>query len=264
MFRVAIALASVLFPLLGWTCDVGDRQRCEKLIVKLVTYRKEAIEGAFGNVFSSWPNQVQIKFVSKKDPEFARFEGREGYDADRRVLILPRHFSNAKIPNPLSQAGYYWPHYQSEQMRAEFPIVEAIDNILWSAYLQEAAQARGQSWPHKDCASIDMGKRLPCEMLVMAIAGYIKDLHGPIFNSNRLDRIWPENFAVFAGRVWRDDKEYLDVQRYGGLLLIRPLVQEFGVTRTLAYIAKTPFRVEENDMRVSALRYQERAREEMN
>jgi hypothetical protein len=50
------------------------------------------------------------------------------------------------------------------------------------------------------------------------------------------------------------------VQRYGGILLIGPLIDQFGVPKALAYIAQTPFHVEDNNMRLSAQRYQERAR----
>jgi hypothetical protein len=64
--------------------------------------------------------------------------------------------------------------------------------------------------------------------------------------------------------VWRTDQEYLDVQRYGGIMLIKPLIEEFGVPRTLAYVAQTPFRVEDNNMRAAAQRYQEHAREVLN
>jgi len=53
------------------------------------------------------------------------------------------------------------------------------------------------------------------------------------------------------------------VQRYGGIMLIKPLIDEFGVPRTLAYVAQTPFRVEENNLREAALHYQERARESL-
>jgi len=74
--------------------------------------------------------------------------------------------------------------------------------------------------------------------------------------------IWPEDFAGFLRRVWqREDPEYIDVQRYGGILLVEPLINEFGVPRALTYLARTPFRIEDNNVHSSALRYQERARE---
>jgi hypothetical protein len=78
---------------------------------------------------------------------------------------------------------------------------------------------------------------------------------------NRVDQIWPDDFGTLRKRVWRTDQEYLDVQRYGGIMLIKPLIEEFGVPRTLAYVAQTPFRVEGDSLREAALQYQERARE---
>jgi hypothetical protein len=51
------------------------------------------------------------------------------------------------------------------------------------------------------------------------------------------------------------------VQRYGGILLIGPLIDQFGVPRALAYIAQTPFLIEDNNLRLSAQRYQEKARQ---
>ncbi len=68
---------------------------------------------------------------------------------------------------------------------------------------------------------------------------------------------------MFRKRVWRTDQEYQDVQRYGGIMLIKPLIEEFGVPRTLAYVAQTPFRVEDSNLREAALQYQERARESL-
>ena len=71
----------------------------------------------------------------------------------------------------------------------------------------------------------------------------------------------PEKLAEFRKRVWRTDQEYLEVQRYGGILLVRPLVDEFGVPRALAYMAQTPFHVESDNLRASAMRYQDQARD---
>ena len=135
--------------------------------------------------------------------------------------------------------------------------------MLWNAFLQEAATARGMQWPHKECTAVDVGRRLPCEMLVKGIAENVKALRGPLFNVNRVDQIWPEDYADFRKRVWRTDQEYLDVQRYGGIMLVKPLIEEFGVPRTLAYVAQTPFRVEDNNLREAAQQYQERARESL-
>jgi hypothetical protein len=259
-----IALAALLFPLLGHACEGTDRRECKKQFRELVSYRAQAIDTAFGDLFGTLPAEIQIKFVTAKDPEYVLFGGREGYDLKRRTLIFPRRVLGSKTPNPLRWAAYYWPFYQNEQYRLQFPVVEVIDNVLWNAFLQEAASARGGQWPHKECSAVDVGRRLPCEMLVKGIAENVKAIRGPLFNVNRVDQIWPEDFGVFRKRVWRTDQEYLDVQRYGGIMLIKPLIEEFGVPRTLAYVAQTPFRVDDNNnLRQAAQQYQERARESL-
>src|ERR1044072_7278631 len=257
-----IALAALLFPLLGLACEGTDRRECKKQFRELVSYRAQAIDTAFGDLFGALPAEIQIKFVTAKDPEYVLFGGREGYDLKRRTLIFPRRVLGAKTPNPLRWAAYYWPFYQNEQNRLDYPVVEVIDNVLWNAFLQEAATARGGQWPHKECGAIDVGRRLPCEMLVKGIPENVKALRGPLFNENRVDQIWPDDYASMRKRVWRTDQEYLDVQRYGGIMLIKPLIEELRLRRTLAYDAQTPSRVEDtNNLREAAQRYQERARE---
>jgi len=259
-----IALAALLFPLVGLACEGTDRRECKKQFRELVSYRAQAIDTAFGDLFGALPTEIQIKFVTTKDPEYILFGDREGYDLKKRTMIFPRRVLGSKTPNPLRWAAYYWPFYQNEQYRLQFPVVEVIDNVLWNAFLQEAAAARGGQWPPKECSAVDVGRRLPCEMLVKGIAENVKALRGPLFNENRVDQIWPEDFAVFRKRVWRTDQEYQDVQRYGGIMLIKPLIDEFGVPRTLAYVAQTPFRVDENNnLREAALQYQDRARESL-
>lgn len=263
MLRFAIIFAGVLFPLLGAACDSGDRHTCMEQLRSLVSYRMEAIEGAFGEFFRVFPAELQIRFVGGNDPTYGRLT-REAYDPQKRALLFPRRVLGAKTPNPLRWAVYYWPYYQNERHQLDFPVIAQIDNLLWNAYLQEAARQRGLTWPHKECVSADVAKRLPCEMLIKGIAEHVKTLRGPMFNVNRIDRIWPEDFDEFERRVWRrSDQEYLDVQRYGGILLAEPLVNEFGVLNALAYMAQNPFRLEENNMRLSALRYQQRARDSM-
>lgn len=259
--RFLVAAACALFPVIGITCNSSDRRWCEKEFATLVTYRSEAISSAFGDIFGKLPSQIPIKFVTSRDPEYATFDGREGYDAEKRTLIVPRRLIYAKTPNPLRATVYYWPYYQDERYRGEFPVVESIDNMIWSSYLQASAKERGLSWPHKDCQSVDVSKRLPCEMIVRGVGEAVKRRRTSLFNTNRIDMIWPANFSAFTKRVWRTDQDYLDVQHYGGILLIKPLVDEFGIPRTLAYLAQTPFEVEEGDLRTSALRYQERARQ---
>jgi len=259
--KLWIAWASALFPMIAIACDGNDIRKCEAQFRDLVAYRNEAIETAFGDLSGALPAQLQIKFVKTRDPEYALLAAGTVYDAERHVLMFPHTASREKMPNPLRSAYYYWPFHQQKELSQEFPVVEAVDNALWSAYLQEAARARGLTWPHKGCASGDVGERLPCEMLTTAIARYVDARRDLLFNENRVDRIWPEDFADFRKRVWnRRDPQYRDIQRYGGILLIKPLIGEFGVPQVFAYVAQTPFDIEENNVRISALRYQDRAR----
>lgn len=262
MLRTGLALLSMCVPALGIACDSSSRARCKEVFTALISYRTEAIETAFGDIGGVLPKGMKIEFMSSRDPQYANFAGMVIYDRPHHTLIFPRAVLGAKTPYPLRWAAYYWPFYQHEQYRQEYPVIETVDNALWAAFLQEAARTRNLSWPHQDCASVDMSKRLPCEMVVAGIGEFVKARRGPLFNANRLDMIWPEDFAKFLRRVWqRADSEYTDVQRYGGILLVEPLINEFGVPRTLVYLARTPFRIEDNNVHLSALRYQERARE---
>lgn len=255
-----IAAICAFFPVIGLTCNGNDRRWCEKEFTTLVKYRSDAISGAFGDIFVKLPQEIPIKFVGSKDAEYSRFGGIEGYDAEEHTMIVPRRLIYAKTPNPLRATVYYWPYYQDDRYRAEYPVVEIIDNLIWTTYLQESAKAGGMKWPHKNCQSVDVGERLPCEMLVRGIGESVKRRRSAMFNTNRMDMIWPANFSDFRKRVWRTDQDYMDVQQYGGIMLIKPLIDEFGIPRTLAYLAQTPFRVEGDDLRKSALRYQEEAR----
>ena len=116
-----IVLAGILFPLLGLACEGTDRRECKKQFRELVSYRAQAIDTAFGDLFGALPAEIHIKFVTAKDPEYLLFGGREGYDLKRRTLIFPRRVLGAKTPNPLRWAAYYWPFYQNEQYRAAIP-----------------------------------------------------------------------------------------------------------------------------------------------
>lgn len=259
MMRLGLACITLLFPVLGLTCESVNREQCKERFEALVNYRTEAITGAFGDLLGTLPTELTVKFVGSK--ELTDTDGKETYDADHHTLIFPRRLLSSKVPNPIRAAAYYWPFYENEQYRNAFPVVETIDQLIWTAFLQEAAKRRGLSWPHKDCKSSDLGTRLPCEMLVEGINEHLKEVRTPIFNANRLDMIWPEDFAGFRRGLWnKGDQRFLDVQRYGGILLIGPLIDQFGVPKALAYIAQTPFHVEDNNMRLSAQRYQERAR----
>jgi hypothetical protein len=257
-----IASLGTLLPLTGFACDSTSRQRCKDQVEELVTYRAEAIERAFGDLVSVMPARIAIKFVGPKDDEYERYARKVAYDAVHGTFIVPRAFISARIPNPLRASAYYWPFYENELYRETFPLITAVDNALWGAYLQEAAEQRGLSWPHANCMSVEFEKRLPCEMLVEGVAEHLTAVRNPLFNANRMDQIWPQNFDKFMDTLkGRDDPRYLDVQRYGGLMLIKPLIGEFGVPQVLFYIAQTPFTLHDNDLRASALRYQNAARE---
>lgn len=256
----AVLFPALWFPTVGYACESVNREQCKLRFAALVTYRTEAITNAFGDLLGTLPDALQVRFAGAKD--LAGSDGKETYDQEHRTLVFPRRLLSAKVPNPMQAAAYYWPFYENDQYRTTFPVVATIDQLIWTAYLQEAARSRGLSWPHEDCGSHDLGERLPCEMLVEGINEHLKEVRAPIFNANRLDMIWPEDFASFRRSLWnKGDQGYLDVQRYGGILLIRPLIDRFGVPRALAYIAQTPFHIEENNLRVSAQRYQERARQ---
>ena len=259
--RWIVITALFLCPLTGLACDFSERYQCKDAISKLVSYRSEAIEYAFGNVFGALPRQIEIRFVRAGEEEYQQFTGRVGYDAAKHVLIVPQRFLTSQMPTPLRWAAAYWPYYRNPQYVETFPLIAAIDNALWGAVMQESARVQGLTWPHAGCGSIDMGKRLPCEMLIAGVAALLTSNQAPIFNANVIERIWPEQFSTFADRSWRSERDYYNVQRYGGILLLRPLFSEFGAPITLAYIAQTPFMVEDDNMRASALRYQARARE---
>lgn len=259
-----IACAAAVWPISSGACSLGATDQCKKRFEALVAYRAEAIEAEFGDVFGDLPADIKIEFVGRRAPQYATFGGNEGYDQQRRTLVFPLRLLGSKTPNPLRWAVYYWPFYEKQEYREAFPIVEIVDNLLWRAYLQEAAGRRGLSWPHEGCASEDLAERLPCEMLVEGITEHLKDRRGSIFNANRVDMIWPEDFADFREHLWRKgDEKYHNVKHYGGILLVGPLIEEFGFARALTYIAQTPFHIEDNNLRLSALRYQERARREI-
>lgn len=259
--RLCVAWMIAMLPSLAIACST-NRQECKEQVGELVSYRAEAIERAFGDLLEVMPARIPVKFVGPKDAEYRRYSKRVAYDPLQDSLIVPRSLMSARIPSPIGASVYYWPFYQNELYRETFPLIAAVDNALWGAYLQEAAQARGRTWPHETCSSANIAEFLPCEMLVTGVAAHLTDLHNPMFNANRLDRIWPEDFSSFRERVWRkDDPRYRDVQHYGGLLLVKPLIDEFGVPPVLFYVAQTPFIIENENLRESALRYQERARE---
>jgi hypothetical protein len=241
-------------------CGVDDRKLCNERWQQLISYRAEAIEFAFGNPFAL-PDHIGVEFFSADDPRYGPLRGRVAYDSQRHVLLVSRSLRSSEFPRPLRSAQAYWPFYVNGTYHDEFKVIGAIDNALWTAYLQEAAEVHGLSWPHAACTSIDVGRRLPCEMVLAGIVEHLTTLRPPIFNENQLDTIWPEDFARFRGRVWLGDPEYEAVKRYGGIMLMRPLIAQFGVVPVMAYAAQTPFDVRESSLRLAALRYQQQARE---
>jgi hypothetical protein len=254
--------ALILISSPAFACELEDRKKCRELVRELIGLRTEAIQNAFGDAFAHLPQEIEIRFVAPRDEQYRRYSGRIAYDAGERVLVIPHKYLHAKLPRPLDWAKAYWPYYEKGLFRQHFPLIEAIDNALWGAHLQEAARERGLRWPHRECDSLHLSERLPCEMVVRGIAMYLTQPKSTVFNVNRLDRIWPEDFAEFERRVYRKgEREYLDVQHYGGILLLEPLIGEFGIPRALAYVAKNPFLLHDGNLRASALRYQEDARE---
>ena len=262
MWWLRLALVWTIFlPVLAHTCDEVDRQQCKEDLGELVTYRTTAIERAFGELVSVLPEKIGIKFVGPKDIEYKRYSRKVAYDLEQETLIIPRYLLSTRMPKPLRASVAYWPFYQNELYRETFPVILAVDNALWGAYLQEAAQDRGLTWPHTSCGSVDLAQRLPCEMLVEGIGEHLTAGRRQMVNLNRLDRIWPHDFEAFSQRVWRkEDPRYLEVQRYGGWMLVKPLIDEFGVPHALYYIAQTPFVLEDNNLKASAVNYQARAR----
>ncbi len=259
--RSILFSAATLLPVFAFACE-GGWHKCEEEFGQLVSYRAEAIERAFGDFRPVMPKRMTIKYVKRGDAEYELYSRRVAYDLAQEALVVPRYMTSSRIPNPVRATVNYWPFYQNELYRETFPLVLAVDNALWGAYLQEAAQEKGLTWPHANCSSLDIGRRLPCEMLVEGIAAQLTSLRDPLFNTNRLDRIWPSDFQRFRDRVWRrDDRRYLEVQRYGGLMLVKPLIDRYGAPSALYYFAQTPFEMHGDDLRRSALRYQESARE---
>jgi hypothetical protein len=253
---VALLVASTTLA-----CEHGSRRKCKLQVGELVSYRAEAIERAFGDFLEVMPKTIRVKFVGPTDSEYQQFSRRVAYDPAQGTLIVPQQFLNSRVPSPVRMGAYYWPFYENPTYREAFPIVPAVDNALWGAYLQEAARQRGLTWPHPNCRSTDIAEFLACEMLLGGVAEQLTSTRRPLFNTNRVDRYWPQDFAAFRAAVWRrDDPRYQEVQRYGGLMLVKPLVDEFGVPMALYYIAQTPFGIENDDLRASVLRYQERAR----
>lgn len=226
----------------------------------LVCMRAAAIEAAFGGLFDGADVDIRVEVVRADDLRYPRVS-MASYDPAQHTLYFRRAVLGSTEDAWPGWVLSYWPYYGSEEARITYPIIEIVDAALWNAHQRRAAHERNLTWPHEDCGAIDIARRLGCEMLVSATSERWRSLTSPLFNANRVDRLWPESLTEFERRAWtRGGREYDQVRRLGGLLLIEPLIREFGVPRVFAYVARTPFRIEGGNVRLSALRYQEQAR----
>jgi hypothetical protein len=257
----AIACFLLSLPVFAWDSSISRCHVTDDLAL-LVNYRSQAIETTFGAYAAPMPDEVRIEFVSSKDVRFSSGLTPVALDIQHGSMAFTRGATSAKLPNPLSWAKSYWAYYNNPLYTNAFPIIASIDSAIWSAYLREAARQRGLAWPHAECGSIDLGKRLPCEMMVEGVLGFITSSRDVLFNENRIDQIWPHDFGDFRRRLWRhDDREYSEIRRLGGMLLLRPLIDEFGAQQVFVYIAQHPFDLRNEDLHASAIAYQEHARE---
>jgi len=266
MFSRRILWIWVLFvfstPVFACSATPRECRDAQDDLAALVNFRSQAIETTFGAYAAPMPDEVRIEFVSAKDERFHFGLVPVALDIEQGKMAFTRGAISAKLPNPLSWAKSYWAYYNNPLYMNTFPIIASIDSAIWSAYLREAARQRGLAWPHTQCGSIDLGKRLPCEMMVDGVLGFITSSRDVLFNENRIDQIWPHDFTDFRRRLWRrDDREYAEVRHLGGILLLRPLIDEFGAQRALVYVAQHPFELRNEDLHASAVAYQERARE---
>jgi len=231
----------------------------QQRFASLVQARLTSISAAFPKLVDLTNVELRVVFREPgrdEDPAVAQ------YTAALDTITFKREVLGFTNDYVFAAAGDYWEYYESEEIHAEYPIVEVIDDVLWKAMLDEFAEQNERTWPPTDCQSTDLPRRLACQMLVSGVDFFVHSRRTRIFNENRLDRLWPSDLTELQSRGWqRGDREYQDVRVLGGIELIKPLVQEFGAPRVFAYIAQTPFIVEENDLFKSAMLYQRRARE---
>ncbi len=232
----------------------------EQRFAKLVCLRARAIQTAIGPLFDGRDLDIRIAFAETADPQYPQ-TSMSSYDPAAHTLYFRRKVLLLGPQAWYDNALAYWPYYRYVS-RASYPLIGIVDEALWNAHLRQAAHEHGLTWPSEDCGEIDIAHRLGCEMLVSATVELSQSPATPMVNANRIDLLWPEDLKDFERRAWtRGGREYREVRRLGGLLLLEPLVREFGVPRVFAYAARTPFRIENNNVRLSALRYQDGARE---
>jgi len=231
--------------------------KLERRFAEIVVMRAMAIDLALGPILEGSGEKITIELAYSADASYPR-DGPAAYDPARRTLTFRRGLVSSIGRGAKSWAKAYWPYYKNDEIRALLPAIELIDDALWMTHLQEAANRQGLSWPHQECSSLDIQKRLGCEMLTYGVEASRRQLQ-PFFNTNRVDMIWPEELGELRVRG-QDDTAYRDVQQLGGSMLVRPLIAEFGVPRVLQYVAQTPFHIQDDNVRASAQRYQEQAR----
>jgi hypothetical protein len=231
----------------------------ERRFLEVVSLREAAISYALGPILEDACTKITLEFVLSNDDSYPQL-GPATYDPARHTLTFRRHLLGWIGHGTQSWARQYWPYYKNEDIRTLLPAIEVIDDALWMTHLREAAHRKGLSWPHQECSSLDIQKRLGCEMLVSGVVASRLPVQ-PMFNTNRVDMFWPESLRELRTRGWQQaDSTYRDTQQIGGAMLVRPLIAEFGVPRVLQYIAQTPFHIEDDNVRVSAAHYQEQAR----
>jgi hypothetical protein len=230
----------------------------QSLFKELVRARSRAIEAAFPGFLAI--SDLNLAIVpGTACPTRATYLA--CYDAAQNTLTFTREVLSGADSRLLQGAEDYWVFYEHPMLRDEFPIIGIIDGALWNAFMSEIAQKYEISWPHEDCGSIQLSKRLGCEMLVSGVESSLRFRHSRIYNANRLDRLWPDNISSLEHSARPShNREYAQVRDLGGTELLQPLIKEFGAARVFAYVAQTPFSIEENNVRASALRYQELAR----
>jgi hypothetical protein len=231
----------------------------EQRFTQLVCIRARAIQTAIGPLFDGRDLDIRIEFVDTADPLYPQ-TSMSSYDPAAHTLYFRRKVLLLAPEAWYDNAVAYWPYYRYVS-RASYPLIGIVDESLWNAHLSQAAHEHGLTWPNADCNELDIAHRLGCEMLVSATVELSQSPATPMVNANRVDLLWPEDLKDFERRAWtRGGREYREVRRLGGLLLLEPLVREFGAPRVFAYAARTPFRIENNNVRLSALRYQDGAR----
>jgi hypothetical protein len=86
---------------------------------------------------------------------------------------------------------------------------------------------------------------------------FIREVHSAA--DGRLLEVAEDYWLFYEHAVLRDAFPIIEIID-GALWNAFMLIKEFGAARVFAYVAQTPFSIEENNVRASALQYQESAR----